>query len=147
MTSGLEEKNRFDDGENENKREESENRHRGTLEKKDRIWRKMNRKTGSVLTEKFATLCTLPVSADSPSLTCSLYLITCLSSFSSNRFARMRGKVTVKKTRKGQVQKIVKEHYLRDDIHCGSSLCKKCKIPSDEMKLQESKQVLSVVFF
>ena len=33
----------------------------------------------------------------------------------------------LKKTRRGNVIKIVREHYLRDDIYCGSSSCKKCK--------------------
>lgn len=34
----------------------------------------------------------------------------------------------VKKTRKGGVMKVVREHYLRDDIWCGSAACTKCPI-------------------
>ena len=33
----------------------------------------------------------------------------------------------LKKTRRGKVLKVVREHYLRDDIYCGSSGCSKCK--------------------
>ena len=32
-----------------------------------------------------------------------------------------------RKTRKGSVVKIVREHYLRDDIHCGRDSCQACK--------------------
>ncbi len=32
----------------------------------------------------------------------------------------------VKKTRAGGVLKIVREHYLREDIWCGSEVCKEC---------------------
>ena len=34
---------------------------------------------------------------------------------------------THRKTRKGSVVKIVREHYLRCDIHCGCDSCRKCK--------------------
>ncbi|KAJ1674883.1 exosome catalytic subunit dis3, partial [Spiromyces aspiralis] len=36
----------------------------------------------------------------------------------------LRSKAFVKRTRKGNVVRVVKEHYLRDDIHCGFSGCK-----------------------
>ncbi|TRY82537.1 hypothetical protein DNTS_005849 [Danionella cerebrum] len=39
----------------------------------------------------------------------------------------LKSKTFVKKTRSGGVLKIVREHYLRDDIWCGSELCKECK--------------------
>ncbi|KAI9354526.1 hypothetical protein DFJ73DRAFT_624014 [Zopfochytrium polystomum] len=32
----------------------------------------------------------------------------------------------VRKTRKGAVVKVVKEHYLRDDIYCGAIVCRQC---------------------
>ncbi|KAJ1562981.1 exosome catalytic subunit dis3 [Cladochytrium tenue] len=32
----------------------------------------------------------------------------------------------VRKTRRGAVVKVVKEHYLRDDIYCGVQLCRHC---------------------
>ena len=41
----------------------------------------------------------------------------------------------LKKTRRGNVIKVVREHYLRDDIYCGSSACKDCRhiiIQSDD---------------
>lgn len=39
----------------------------------------------------------------------------------------LKSKTFVKKTRSGGVVKIVREHYLRDDIWCGSELCTECK--------------------
>ncbi|SAL96893.1 hypothetical protein [Absidia glauca] len=38
----------------------------------------------------------------------------------------LRSKSFVKRTRKGNVVKVVKEHYLRDDIPCSSQLCSAC---------------------
>lgn len=38
----------------------------------------------------------------------------------------LKSKVFVKKTRRGKVVKITREHYLRDDIWCGSSGCDQC---------------------
>ncbi|CAO3599248.1 unnamed protein product [Absidia cylindrospora] len=38
----------------------------------------------------------------------------------------LRSKSFVKRTRKGNVIKVVKEHYLRDDIPCSSQLCTTC---------------------
>lgn len=31
-----------------------------------------------------------------------------------------------RKTKRGNILKIVREHYLRDDIGCGSELCRNC---------------------
>ncbi|XP_035249105.1 exosome complex exonuclease RRP44 [Anguilla anguilla] len=39
----------------------------------------------------------------------------------------LKTKTFVKKTRSGGVMKIVREHYLRDDIWCGSEFCVECK--------------------
>jgi exosome complex exonuclease DIS3/RRP44 len=39
----------------------------------------------------------------------------------------LRNKAFVKKTRKGGVVKVSREHYLRDDVWCGSEVCKKCE--------------------
>ncbi|XP_020776908.2 exosome complex exonuclease RRP44 [Boleophthalmus pectinirostris] len=39
----------------------------------------------------------------------------------------LKSKTFVKKTRSGGVVKIVREHYLRDDIWCGSEICSECK--------------------
>ena len=38
----------------------------------------------------------------------------------------LRSKVFLRKTRKGGIIKIVREHYLRDDIWCGSAVCDQC---------------------
>lgn len=38
----------------------------------------------------------------------------------------LTNKVFLKKTKKGSILKIVREHYLRDDISCGSSACEFC---------------------
>lgn len=38
----------------------------------------------------------------------------------------LRQRSFIRKTRKGHVIKVVREHYLRDDVFCGSILCKKC---------------------
>jgi len=46
-----------------------------------------------------------------------------------------RNKAFVHKTRKGNVLKTVKEHYLRDDIWCGSALCTECKMTPEQRKL------------
>ncbi|KAL5022343.1 hypothetical protein ScPMuIL_001498 [Solemya velum] len=42
----------------------------------------------------------------------------------------LTSKTFVKKTKRGGVMKIVREHYLRDDITCGSANCKVCDINS-----------------
>ncbi|XP_049591457.1 exosome complex exonuclease RRP44 [Syngnathus scovelli] len=39
----------------------------------------------------------------------------------------LKSKTFVKKTRAGRVMKIVREHYLRDDIWCGSEACDQCR--------------------
>ena len=51
------------------------------------------------------------------------------SPFSSSRFLRrpctmsVRGKVIVRKSRKGNVQVFAREQYLRDDLSCGARPC------------------------
>ena len=47
----------------------------------------------------------------------------------------LRSKVFLKKTKKGGIMKIVREHYLRDDIWCGSSVCDNCE--QDKTVLEE----------
>ena len=46
-----------------------------------------------------------------------------------------RNKIFIKKTRKGSILKIVREHYLRDDIYCGSELCSGCSQEPDSIPL------------
>ncbi|KAL6507632.1 Exosome complex exonuclease RRP44 A [Orobanche gracilis] len=36
----------------------------------------------------------------------------------------------VRKTKHGNVIKVVREHYLRDDINCGAPFCKVCDVAS-----------------
>ncbi|CAK9137039.1 unnamed protein product [Ilex paraguariensis] len=38
----------------------------------------------------------------------------------------LQSKSFVRKTKGGKVLKVVREHYLRDDIYCGASFCKAC---------------------
>ncbi|KAL0912834.1 hypothetical protein M5K25_016243 [Dendrobium thyrsiflorum] len=38
----------------------------------------------------------------------------------------LQSKSFVKKTKQGRVVKVVREHYLRDDIYCGAVVCKVC---------------------
>ncbi|XP_060606193.1 exosome complex exonuclease RRP44-like [Ruditapes philippinarum] len=38
----------------------------------------------------------------------------------------LTNKIFLKKTKKGSILKIVREHYLRDDISCGSECCESC---------------------
>lgn len=49
----------------------------------------------------------------------------------------MLDKIFMKKTRRGNLLKIVREHYLRDDLTCGSELCTKC--PPETLKASRSK--------
>ncbi|CAD7093571.1 unnamed protein product [Hermetia illucens] len=37
-------------------------------------------------------------------------------------------RVFMRKTKRGNILKIVREHYLRDDIICGSAICKHCPV-------------------
>ncbi|KAJ8027840.1 Exosome complex exonuclease RRP44 [Holothuria leucospilota] len=53
----------------------------------------------------------------------------------------LKSKSFVKKTRKGGVIKIVREHYLRDDIWCGSEACSQCK--QDSFVLEKAPSVAS----
>lgn len=38
----------------------------------------------------------------------------------------LRAKSFIKRTKKGNVIKVIKEHYLRDDIWCSSAACESC---------------------
>ncbi|XP_076462182.1 LOW QUALITY PROTEIN: exosome complex exonuclease RRP44-like [Babylonia areolata] len=44
----------------------------------------------------------------------------------------LTSKVFIKKTKRGSVMKIVREHYLRDDVTCGSLACGSCEHPKNE---------------
>jgi len=39
----------------------------------------------------------------------------------------VRSKVVIRKSRRGNVIAVAREHYLRDDIGCGSALCRTCQ--------------------
>ncbi len=39
-------------------------------------------------------------------------------------------KIFFKKTRRGKIVKVVREHYLRDDLPCASELCEECPRPA-----------------
>ncbi|XP_047310159.1 exosome complex exonuclease RRP44 homolog A [Impatiens glandulifera] len=40
----------------------------------------------------------------------------------------LQSKSYVRKTKQGKVVKVVREHYLRDDIYCGATFCKVCDV-------------------
>lgn len=54
----------------------------------------------------------------------------------------LTSKSFVKKTRRGGIIKVVREHYLRDDIWCGSAACDKCP---NEKPILEKEPSLPVV--
>ncbi|KAI1899592.1 hypothetical protein AGOR_G00063380 [Albula goreensis] len=56
----------------------------------------------------------------------------------------LKSRIFVKKTRSGGVKKIVREHYLRDDIWCGSEFCAECK--QDAPVLQQDACIESNLF-
>lgn len=56
----------------------------------------------------------------------------------------LTSKTFFKKTKKGGVTKINREHYLRDDIACGSVLCDKCGRLGGKPVLQKSTSVLNL---
>ncbi|XP_057366442.1 exosome complex exonuclease RRP44-like [Daphnia carinata] len=45
----------------------------------------------------------------------------------------LTSKIFLRKTKRGKVIKVVREHYLRDDLWCGSDLCKKCNQENSEV--------------
>jgi len=46
-------------------------------------------------------------------------------------------KTFIKKTRRGNIIKVVREHYLRDDIWCGSPLCQLCDQEPENCRLEK----------
>uniref|UniRef100_A0A8C4T523 Protein DIS3 homolog n=1 Tax=Erpetoichthys calabaricus TaxID=27687 RepID=A0A8C4T523_ERPCA len=55
----------------------------------------------------------------------------------------LKSKTFVKKTRSGGIMKIVREHYLRDDIYCGSAACSVC--PQKDQVLQRDTNLESTL--
>lgn len=56
----------------------------------------------------------------------------------------LRSKSFVKRTRKGNVVKVVKEHYLRDDIPCSSEVCKVCSQTSQPVLSSEPRSTTTL---
>ena len=52
---------------------------------------------------------------------------THLISTTWSKSTMLASKTFVKKTKKGAVVKVVREHYLRDDVWCGVKGCTTCK--------------------
>ncbi|KAH8278565.1 hypothetical protein KR018_005241 [Drosophila ironensis] len=50
-----------------------------------------------------------------------------------------------RKTKRGNILKIVREHYLRDDIGCGSELCRQC-FQNDSYQLSALPEIRSSLF-
>ncbi|CAO3652055.1 unnamed protein product [Cunninghamella echinulata] len=57
----------------------------------------------------------------------------------------LRSKSFVKKTRKGNVVRVVKEHYLRDDIPCSSQLCEDCTYATGKAVLLDVPQSTTTI--
>ncbi|CAM6111100.1 unnamed protein product [Calypogeia fissa] len=55
----------------------------------------------------------------------------------------LQNKSFVKKTRHGKVLKVVREHYLRDDIACGATFCPVCDT-SNALLTETSSQILVI---
>uniref|UniRef100_A0A182WAH3 Protein DIS3 homolog n=1 Tax=Anopheles minimus TaxID=112268 RepID=A0A182WAH3_9DIPT len=58
----------------------------------------------------------------------------------------LTNKVFMKKTKRGNILKIVREHYLRDDIWCGSAACHKCPLDENAVLLQDVPESVSERF-
>ncbi|KAG0169487.1 exosome catalytic subunit dis3 [Apophysomyces sp. BC1034] len=56
----------------------------------------------------------------------------------------LRSKAFVKRTRKGNVVKVVKEHYLRDDITCSSALCTTCQHHTKPVLSEEPRKTSTI---
>uniref|UniRef100_A0A5B7BSS8 Putative exosome complex exonuclease RRP44 n=1 Tax=Davidia involucrata TaxID=16924 RepID=A0A5B7BSS8_DAVIN len=55
----------------------------------------------------------------------------------------LQSKSFVRKTKQGKVVKVVREHYLRDDIYCGAPFCKVCD--SSAARLSSSASTILIV--
>ncbi|CAK9293952.1 unnamed protein product [Gordionus sp. m RMFG-2023] len=57
----------------------------------------------------------------------------------------IKNKIFNIKSRKGRIMKIVKEHYLRDDIFCGSELCQTCVMTAKTRKLKKFIECVNLI--
>ena len=58
----------------------------------------------------------------------------------------LTSKVFMRKTKRGNIIKIVREHYLRNDIWCGSRICKSCTHYEFDLVLDEDPENLCSLF-
>jgi exosome complex exonuclease DIS3/RRP44 len=67
----------------------------------------------------------------------------CLCYTAAAALKKMLDRVFMKKTRRGNILKIVRGHYLRDDLSCGSELCTSpaCTAVNRKQRLLESQPV------
>ncbi|XP_062102794.1 exosome complex exonuclease RRP44 homolog A [Humulus lupulus] len=56
----------------------------------------------------------------------------------------LHSKSFVKKSRGGKVTKVVREHYLRDDIYCGASICKLCDSKDARLTASSASPILVI---
>ncbi|XP_042385217.1 exosome complex exonuclease RRP44 homolog A-like [Zingiber officinale] len=56
----------------------------------------------------------------------------------------LQSKSFAKKTKQGRVIKVVREHYLRDDIYCGATFCKVCDTSAARLSASASATILIV---
>jgi exosome complex exonuclease DIS3/RRP44 len=59
----------------------------------------------------------------------------------------MLDRIFMKKTRRGNILKIVREHYLRDDLGCGSQLCanETCNSSSNKIVLESKPSLKNTI--
>ncbi|XP_055617537.1 exosome complex exonuclease RRP44 [Toxorhynchites rutilus septentrionalis] len=58
----------------------------------------------------------------------------------------LTNRVFMKKTRKGGIIKVVREHYLRDDISCGIASCGLCTVSVDGTRLDAAPESISTAY-
>lgn len=54
-------------------------------------------------------------------------------------------KTFVKKTRRGKILKVVREHYLRDDLGCGIESCSLCRTTEDSDDDNDNKKSIKPI--
>lgn len=58
----------------------------------------------------------------------------------------LTNKIFMRKTKRGNILKIVREHYLRDDIGCGAEFCDYCTQARSDMVLVRNPAIESNLF-
>lgn len=64
--------------------------------------------------------------------------ITAVYKWTNKELVTRQTDVTVRKTKRGNIVRIVRERYLRDDVGCGSRACEKCAYQSAQLTIGDS---------